>query len=193
MRLFLAIYPPKEFLDYFRDVRRALDKEKRNMRFIEPEQIHLTAKFIGSKVNSPSKNAISSELQRHAGSYPKPTLTIEGVSLGFPRQHDPRVVMANISPEYDLEELTEVLHKQIRSLKRRDTIRWKQRNEADFHISLGRLKPAATKSAGREVKELIKEINLPIPEPFKPTEMYLVASEITPRGPKYKKLESIRL
>lgn len=193
MRLFLGIYPPKEVLDYIRDVKRSLDKEKRNLRFVEPERLHITLRFIGSKVEQATKNKISAELQRHAGSYPKPKINIEGISLGFPRQKDPRIIMANIEADYELEELVHRLHKNIRSLKRRDTITWKQRNEADFHITIGRLKPSATKHTGYRVQELIDKMHIPAPEPFYADEMYLVSSEPTNNAPVYKKLESIKL
>lgn len=193
MRLFLAIYPPKEFLDYFRDTIRILDKQKRNLRFVKPEQIHITVKFIGSKVNQASKNVIAEELKRHAGSYPKPSITLESVSLGFPRQRNPRIVLANIEPNYELDQLVDVLHRQIRSLKRRDTIQWKQRKEAEHHLTLARLKPAATKSAEKSVQSLLNKVNTPLPEPFSPKEFHLVASTLTPRGPVYQRLERIVL
>jgi 2'-5' RNA ligase len=193
MRLFLGIYPSREHLAYYRDIKRQLDKEKRNLRFVDLERLHLTLKFIGSNVSQASKNDISRELQRHAGSYPKPQIAVESVSLGFASQLSPRIIMANIEQNYELDELTKVLHKYIRDLKRRDTIKWKQRDEASYHVSLARLKPAATKSTGRDVDKLVEQIDLPLPEPFVAEEMYLVTSEITPKGPIYRKLETIRL
>lgn len=193
MRLFIGIYPSKEILDYIRDAKRLLDREKRNLRFIETERLHITLKFIGSNVEQSTKNQIAAELQRHAGSYPKPKIDVTGISLGFPRQDDPRILMANIAPDYDLEEIINVLHKQIRTLNRRDTIKWKVRNEADFHISFARLKPSATRSTGRRVKELIKQAKLETPPTFAPTHMHLVTSEPTNNAPVYRKLEEIRL
>jgi 2'-5' RNA ligase len=165
MRLFLAIYPTKQFLDYFRDVKRGLDKEKRNLRYVDPERLHVTLKFIGSDVTSATKNLISVELQRHAGSYPKPEIAIDDVALGFAYQDDPRVVMANIKANDELDELVGSLHRYIRELKRRDTIRWKERNDASYHVSLARLKPAATRSSGRSVDTLIENLRVELPPP----------------------------
>jgi len=193
MRLFLGIYPSQEMLAYFRDVRRQLDKEKRNLRFVDFEKLHITLRFVGSKVSQSTKNKLSLELQRHDGSWPKPEINVEGISLGFPRQKDPRVVMANISVNYELEELIHRLHHNIRDLKKRDTIRWKQRNEADYHITLARMKPAATRSSGRKLRKLIQDIDLPLPEPFVAEEMFMISSDITPRGPVYNKLERFKL
>ena len=64
MRLFIALYPTKEYLDYFRDVMRAFAKEKRNLKPIDIEQVHLTLRFVGAKVSGASKNAIANEILR---------------------------------------------------------------------------------------------------------------------------------
>jgi 2'-5' RNA ligase len=193
MRLFLAIYPPKTYLDYFRDVIRKFDKEKRNLKPINLEQMHLTVRFIGANVGITSKNRITQALRELEGNFPKPNIHIDNLSFGFKYQYDPRVLIANIEPNDDLDDLVNMIHRTIREQKRRDTIIWKQPQDHKYHISLARLKPAATRSTGRDIKEILKTINLETPPDFVPEEMHLVESVITKTGPIYKKLESIKL
>lgn len=191
MRLFIGIYPSTDFLAYFRDVVRGLDRQKRNLRLINLEQIHLTLRFIGPNVSLGSKTAVTAELLRLAGNYPKPSIELKGLRLGFPGQHDPRVVMSNVEANPELDSLVNMLHRQVRQANRKDTIIWKNQADHNYHMSIARLKDSATRSTGREVQALIKDISIPTPPAFVATEAYIVQSELTRRGPIYKKLERI--
>lgn len=195
MRLFLAIYPPKEVLDYIRMVTRELDKEKRNLRYIPIDQIHLTAKFFGARVSVSSKQKIAKEFLRHAGSFPKPVIEISGVQLGFHRQQKPRVVLLNVENDSGLDEFVDFAHRTTRALKLRDTIKWKQKDLHDHHISVARLKDAAINNSSiRRAKQLVKSIDITPPEPFEATEAYLVKSTLSSKGkPVYEKMEKIIL
>lgn len=193
MRLFIGIFPPKYYLDYFRDVMREFSKEKRNLKPINLEQIHLTVRFIGPNVSLGSKNKIAAELVKNAGQYPKPNIHMEKLRFGFPSQHDPRVLLAEIERTHELDALTDRLHKIIRGVGQDDTILWKSHLDKEYHMSIARLKNAATRSTGRDVKDILKGVNMPMPEDFQADEMYLVQSEMTPQGPVYKKLEQIKL
>lgn len=194
MRLFLAIYPPKSYLDFVRDTLRKLDKEKRNILPVVLDQIHFTVRFMGANVSVSTKQKLAKELLRHAGSYSKPAIELEDLQIGFPGQHHPRVIMYTVKQNDDLSDLVNEAHRAVRTVDAKDTILWKDRDSRELHISVARLKPAAvTGSSIRRVKDLIKEIEMVPPEPYYPEEMYLVQSTVTPRGPVYKKLERIKL
>ncbi len=194
MRLFLAIYPPQEVLSYVREVVRGLDKEKRNLKPIPIGQVHLTAKFFGAKVSVSSKQKIAREFLRHAGSFPKPKIEISHVQLGFHKQQKPRVVLLNVENDPDLDDFVNYAHQLTRSLKLRDTIKWKQKDFNDHHISVARLKDAAVNNSTiRRVKNLVNELDIPLPEPFVVEDAYLVRSNLTNKGPVYEKLEKIPL
>ncbi|MCA9379516.1 RNA 2',3'-cyclic phosphodiesterase [Candidatus Dojkabacteria bacterium] len=195
MRLFLAIFPPKEYLDYFRDVVRKFDKEKRNLKPVNLEQIHLTLRFIGANVSLGSKNRLAKSFLTFSGNFAKPEIKLGELAFGFPRQHDPRVLLADVHENDELNLLSNQIHKLIRDQHLHDTIRWKSKQDTDFHMSLARLKPAATRSTGRNVKAILENVRLPMPESFVAEEMYLMQSTV-PRGggsPVYKKLEKIKL
>lgn len=195
MRLFLGIFPPKEYLDYFRDVVRRFDKEKRNLKPVNLEQIHLTLRFVGANVSLGSKNRIAKSLLRNANNFPKPEIRLGKLSFGFPRQHDPRVLLVDVIENDEIDQLVSRIHKIVRDERLQDTIQWKAKQDTDYHMSLARLKPAATRSTGRNVKQILEMVTIPQPESFVAEEMYLMQSTFPVRGgaPVYKKLEKIKL
>ncbi len=195
MRLFIAIYPPKEHLDYMRDMLRMYDKQKRNLIKIPIDQLHLTLKFLGSKVTEDSKDIIAEELQAQAGNYTKPIISLDKMSLGFPKEYFPKILMMNVHPEPTLNELADEIHEHIKQLKLKDTIRWKGRYTHNHHITLARLKDSASKSTSKLIFSRTSSLpETPMPKPFEAQEMYLVKSEMITYGTTtYTKLEKITL
>lgn len=194
MRLFLGIYPDKETLDYCRDIYREFDKEKRNLKQVPLDQVHLTMRFVGGKVSDNSKNMIIEQLRSMQGSFPKPEIKIKRLRFGFPRQHDPRVLFADVYANDDLLELQDQINRVIRKNKLRDTIRWKSHKDRHFHITIARLKPAATRSTGRNIKDILYNIDMPKPEGYVAQEMYAIQSILDSKGkPNYRTLEKIIL
>lgn len=195
MRLFVAIYPPKEVLDYVRDTLRQLDKEKRNIIPVPLDQIHFTLRFIGPSVSISTKQKLAKELLKFSGNYPKPQLNIGDFSLGFPGQHHPRAMFFDLIDIDPLEDLVDVVHRRIREVGAKDTILWKDRDDRDFHITVARLKQSAVTNSGiHRVKDIIADMKMAEPPTFTPTEMYLVQSDIPRVGaPVYKRLERITL
>lgn len=193
MRLFVGIYPTPEYLAYFREVIREFDKEKRNLKPINLEQVHLTMRFIGGRVSDFSKNAILAALKENEGKFSKPLIHMKSLDFGFMSQQNPRVLMASIERTKDLDHLTNELHHVIRDQGFKDTIIWKQQQDSQYHMSVARLKPNAAPSVGRRVREIAKEVRLSLPGDYQATEMYLVQSVLTQKGPVYKRLERIEL
>ena len=193
-RLFVAVFPPDEYLAFFRDTLRKFDKEKRNLRNIPVDQIHMTLKFIGSQVSEYSKDQITESLQKFSGNYPKPVIKIDGVQFGYPQQVDPRIILASVTNNDDLDDLAEVVHQRIRDLRLFDTIRWKEKGKRQFHISLSRLKDSASESHGRSVLEIVRNLGeIEFPEEFTAEYIDLVQSVIAPGSVTYKRLGRIKL
>lgn len=192
-RLFVGIFPPEEYFDYFAKVIKSFDKQKRNLRNLPVDQMHVTLKFIGANVGEDSKNLLIDAFKRYEGQFSKPEINISKIQFGFPHQTDPRIIMAKVDNNEELDTLADEVHLVVRSLRRRDTIRWKEKKAKDFHISITRLKEAATRSSGKEISKIAKVLRMEHPEPFKPTEMFLMQSIISPGSVAYKKLASIKL
>lgn len=194
MRLFLAIYPPKEYTKYFGEVYKKLDKQKRNLQPTPYDQVHLTLRFIGANVSEPSKNKILELLMRFEGQYSKPTIGVESIQFGFERQRDPRHLIANIAEDQDLSDLNNEVFQLIKSLRLKDTIRWKDKHSNDFHITLARMKPTATKSSGKIIRKLVEDTkNVAIPASFTPEAYDLVESVVKQDGPVYRKIATIKI
>lgn len=194
MRLFFAIYPNKELKDYCRDVYRAFDKEKRNLKQAPLEQLHITVRYIGSKVSDYSKDLLLERMRAMRGSLPKPVIQAGQVRFGFPRQHDPRVLFAEIASTPELLNLQDVLNHEVRKLGRRDVISWKPHQNKDFHITIARLKAGATRSGGKRVKQILKDTHIPFPPAYNAEELVAVQSIINSHGkPIYRILERIPL
>jgi 2'-5' RNA ligase len=194
MRLFIAIFPPKEYTRYFADVYKKFDKQKRNLKPINMEQLHITLKFIGANVSEGSKDLILETLQSFEGQFSKPSISIKKIQFGFDRQTDPKHLLADIEASKDLVQLSDEVHGVVKALKKRDTIRWKDKHFNDFHITIARMKQTATKSTGRQIKNLVPLAQaIPIPEPFIPEYMELMESVIRETGPVYRKIGSIKL
>lgn len=196
MRLFLAVFPTKEQLDYLRDMLRRFDKQKRNLIKTPVDQLHITLKFLSSNVSEHSKNLIVDELLRHQGSFTKPVIEIDKLTYGFPKEFFPKILMAKLKPHQELNSLVDEVHAIVKSLKLRDTKRWKGKYPYNHHITLARLKYTATKSTAKLLYS--HTLNLPgivPPKPHISEEMYLVKSETegNTSNPKYTRLEKIRL
>lgn len=192
-RLFLGIFPPESYITTFRNVIREYDKEKRNIKVIPMDQIHLTLRFIGARVSENSKNLIEEALNKYEGRFPKPEIQLKDIQFGFPHQYDPRVIMNTVEPNDDLDNLSDLVHSIIRDLRLLDTIRWKEKGSNRFHISLAKLKESATRSTGKNVAEITKKINFEAPESFTPEYIDLVESQMTRQGIVYKRLARIKL
>lgn len=192
-RLFLGIFPPDDYSDYFARVIKFYDKEKRNLKPLPVNQMHVTLKFIGANVGEHSKDLILETLMKYEGQYSKPKIELNGISFGFSYQKDPRIIMAKVEDNNELDILSDEVHLVVKSLKRKDTIRWKEKKSKDFHVSIARLKESATRSSGKEISKLTKILDLKEPEPFYPTEMFLMQSIIQPGIVSYRKLAAIKL
>lgn len=192
-RLFLGIFPPQEYLDYFARVIKHYDKQKRNLRNLPVDQLHLTLRFIGANVGEDTKDMLIESFKKYEGQYSKPEIIVDGIRFGFEYQENPRIIMATVENTKELDTLADEAHLVIRNLRRRDTIRWKEKKSKEFHFSITKLKDSATRSTGKEIEKITKTLKIDHPAPFKPTEMFLMQSIITPGNVSYKRLATIKL
>ena len=194
MRLFLAIYPSKETLDSLRDALRRFDKQKRNLKNTPVDQMHITLKFLGPIVTEYSKDLLMNELRGLEGSFGEIDVNPKKISFGFEKEHYPKYLITNVERSDKLVNLTTAIHDVVRSLKLRDTIRFKRRYQFNYHITLSRIKLTSTKSTGHMIKHIAEELSdFKIPS-FKADRLFLVESVTGESGgPIYKKLDSILL
>lgn len=187
MRLFFAIFPPKEALDEIRDVVRKLDKIKRNFRFIPYEQLHLTVKFLGANVSADSFELLAKHFSQVDFKIPKLSVRLNKVQFGFSGQLYPHVMFISVDNDALVGGLTDQINDEIKKLEIEDVIRKKDRNRALNHITIARVKRTVSKSLTKETREVLNKIET-LQFEFEVKEFYLMQSILTPIGPKYKKL-----
>ncbi|MDQ6986060.1 MAG: RNA 2',3'-cyclic phosphodiesterase [Candidatus Dojkabacteria bacterium] len=196
MRLFLAVFPPKEYLDYFRDTLRRYAKEKRNLKHTPVDQMHLTVKFIGPRVSLETKDYLVEEFKKREDVFKPIKLHISSVKLGFKMQNikQKRILMARLRQNDSFNNLVKDTHSVIKELKISDTIYWKQKYSINNHITLSRLKNTATTKNSKEIIKMTEGFKIPNFKPAVINEMYFVESIIQPDfSPIYRKLERIEL
>lgn len=193
MRLFVAAYPPKEYLDYLRDITRKFTKQKRNLKLVPTDQLHVTIRYVGSQVSESSYEAIRDELLRLQGSFGKIQLELSKLEFGFEFEHFPKIMHHGVVSTKSLIKVSNDVHSIIQGLKLRDTVRRKNRYADSFHITVARLKQNSTRSTAKLIGSHVKNLNFAKPSAVEISEMHLVESIIGTGGPRYKKLDVIKL
>ncbi|KXK26232.1 MAG: 2',5' RNA ligase family [candidate division WS6 bacterium OLB20] len=192
-RAFIAILPDDKTRAFLRDSIRVFNKEARNFRFVNVDQLHITLEFLGDSVSSESITAITQELSSHKGNFPKPSIGLTELRLGFPGQTMPNVLFWNLSGGQKLKDLTRYIHEEIVDLQLTDVKRHKDHAKLIHHITIGRAKRSISRAHARSVKEIIKGHSFGELPVFTPEVFSIIASELTPKGPVYKTLEEITL
>lgn len=187
MRLFVGIFPSDEVLRDVRDVVRKLDKVKRNFRFIPYDQMHMTAKFVGAKVGDKSVSKITSILEESVHMLKPAEIRLNEFAFGFPGQQRPNVIFITVENNPLLNNLIDTVNTQIKNLKLADTIRTAERKKLTHHITVARTKRPLSKSMVRSTREVLKRIDAPTLS-FPVEHITLVESQLTKKGPVYRKL-----
>lgn len=194
MKLFIALFPSKEVLDNLRDTRRKYVKYKRHFTYIPIDQLHVTLKYLGNKVSEFSYEQIALELKKHEGNYGPVQITVKGIQFGFPKQSNPRVLMAKVIGSEETSQLAEVVHNLVRNLRFRDVINFRRRYGKNYHITLARSTDRTSRNVVKSIisdSENLKTVDLGT---FTATEMAIVASEFSfTKGVTYKVLDIIKL
>jgi 2'-5' RNA ligase len=194
MRLFIGAFPPEEVLAQIRDVVRQMDKIKRNFKFIDYEQLHVTLKFLGADVSEESFNEIYEKLNNNLvlRKQKKATIKLSKLMFGFPGQNTPSAMFFDIEPDAALDFLINNINKEVKNVGLDDTIRKKERRKLTHHITIARAKHSTSRSLTRSTREVISRIRIPKIE-YEVNEIHFVQSILTIKGPIYKKLSKIEL
>ena len=177
-RLFVAIQPPIEVRREILQNHQIFGSDERNFRFINPEQLHITIKFLGSDVSLDSKEQIIKEIQNILPQIESPTIIFEGLQFGFSKQMIPRIMFYNIKATPELQLLNRLVHEHIKDLELEDVKREKDYKKVVYHLSVARTKHNSNKTFGRNINKLIKEKAKPITIQFTPEKIYLIKSKL---------------
>ncbi len=184
LRSFLAVVLPTAILSRIGEVQEDLKSSKADVRWVSPENIHLTLKFFG--------NIEESQIEPIVKSIEKPVRTTSPIGMtvrgmgAFPGLKNPRVIWVGLN-----DERRELAPFQNRLEKELEKIGF-QPEDRPFHphLTLGRMR------SNRGKDELVRGLERHREEPFgsfQVDRVVLFKSDLTPKGAIYSPLREIRL
>jgi 2'-5' RNA ligase len=194
LRAFISLELPQTARQALEGVQRELAPAGRNVKWVRPEGIHLTLKFLGNIEEAQVEPLYQAMSQASSGCGPL-RLRMKGVGA-FPGLSRPRVVWVGLTGD------TERLIALAQDLERRLTPLGFAPEGRPFtpHLTLGRVKefgaggkgrgPAGAKSPLSEAVLKLSGLEL---EGFEVGELVLFRSELKPGGAVYTRLRSVRL
>jgi len=178
MRLFVALELSEAVRAAVRDLIGRLQRARADIRWVRPEGMHLTLKFIG-EVPEEKLEPIRAALGGVASPQP---VRLEFRELGyFPNERRPRVLWVDIEASDNLAPLAAQIETALEPLGI-------ERENRDFvpHLTLGRFK------SSKGVDKLQEEIAVLTSTEFgriETGELFLFQSKLSPAGAQYTKLE----
>lgn len=183
MRAFIAIELPEEIRTILSSIQDKLKQTHADVKWVKPENIHLTLKFLGEieqdlvkKIQSilaeiTQENASFSLYLSHLGAFPKPQY--------------PRVIWIGVTNDQTVIKIAEHLEKELLKIGLPAESR-----PFSTHITLGRVRSGLNRKLLTEKIEFLnKEFASPPPE-FKVLSLTLFKSTLTPQGPIYEIISS---
>ena len=190
VRVFVALdLPPQAKESLNKTVGKLRNSLPAGVRWVRPEGIHLTLKFLGdveSAMVEPLLGAIAAVAARDEH---KPfSLELSGLGV-FPNTGEPRVLWAGVAGELDeLGRLQQSMEDAICGLGY-------QRERRPFrpHLTLGRVREHASPADRRDIGAQISQANPLESSPWQVTEVHLISSNLTPQGAIYASLGASNL
>ncbi|MEW6673738.1 MAG: RNA 2',3'-cyclic phosphodiesterase [Thermodesulfobacteriota bacterium] len=184
MRTFVAIELPQTVTAALGDVQDTLKSFKLNIRWVRPENIHLTLKFLGD-IQSEAAEAVGRILSDSVRDQEPLSLSAKGSGV-FPGIKNARVVWVGLSGQVPrLKALQGILEEHLAAIGFA-----KEKQAFKAHLTLGRAKgpvdPVKLNAALNTVADFETE-------PFSADRIILFQSDLKPSGPVYTKLASAAL
>jgi 2'-5' RNA ligase len=151
----------------------------RSVRWVRPDGIHLTLKFLGDTPVS-KLDAIKTALGQAAAEADPFTVTVGGVGC-FPNVRRPRVVWVGLhEPAGALARLRDAVEAQVAPLGFPT-----ERRPFSPHLTLGRVHRRASKSEVREIGQVVAASQIGITDEMAVTTVSYIKSDLRPTGAVY--------
>ena len=181
MRTFIAVNIPvdiKQNLQEEIDRLRALIRDE-SVRWVRPEGIHLTLKFLG-EISDSSLGEIHQTLEREVEKHLTCSLRVGGFGC-FPNRRRPRVLWIGITEDKGtLAQVQSSIHEKLVPLGF-------EKEERPFHphLTLGRVRRNVSKSDLNQLQDAINEFDVGQIGQFEVREIHLIESILKPTGAEY--------
>ncbi len=184
MRCFIAIELPEAVKSTLSGIEEDLKKSKADVRWVKPDNIHLTLKFFGN-IEEKKTEKIIEIMENICNQYAPFTIEIKGMGT-FPNIKSPRVLWVGIEGNDTLKTLQEEIENKMESIGF-------EREDRAFtaHLTLGRFRTSIEKEG------LLKAVKLHEKDTFVGSinvqSLSLIRSDLHPEGARYTKIIDISL
>jgi len=189
LRTFIAIELDEDLLGHLVRVQDRLRTQvaPRSVRWVRPEGVHLTLKFLGDTLPD-QVEAVKAALDRAASEVSPFTFSVGGVGC-FPNTYRPRVVWVGLQePTGTLSRLRDAVESHVAPLG------FPAENRPFHpHLTLGRVQRHASKSEVREVGEVVASAGVGALDEMRVTRVSYIKSDLRPSGAVYTILHEARL
>jgi 2'-5' RNA ligase len=188
LRLFIACTLPEDWTTALQDVSRTLSKGGLGqLRWVQPEGIHLTLKFLGD-VGRHLLPDLNAALQDACLGCAPLTLRLDRLG-SFGGRRGVRVLWAGVQGDLvELQSLHSRVDAEVAKLGFAREIR-----PFSPHLTIARVPEAAPADVGARIVAALRSAALPATEPFTVAEVSLVRSQLGPGGARYTSLAAAAL
>ena len=183
MRSFIAIELPEGVKSAISELQQEFKKCKADIRWVKPDNIHLTLKFLGD-TDEKIFDSIVEATKEACIVYKEFALEIKGVGV-FPNMRAPRVLWVGISDNDSLSGLQKSVEDGLIKLGFSP-----EKRRFRPHLTLGRFKSSSGKEGLYDKIEEHKNLKL---GSIEVKSIFLIKSELTPSGSEYTKIAGIDL
>lgn len=176
MRAFIAIELPKEIKDYLSDIQKRLFPAGADVKWVKPDNIHLTLKFLG-EITPEALNQTIQSLEVIAANKKAFYLSLSSVGV-FPKIDSPKVIWIGINKgSSEIREFAGEIGK----------------DDLSPHITLGRVK--SKKDLGKlvDILKLFEVKPQKALQEFTVNKITVFKSTLLPDGPVYESLKEVNL
>ncbi len=184
MRTFIAIELPGAVKSELAQITDELKSSRADVKWIKPEAIHLTLKFLGS-IDEQKAKEVKDVLNKTAKGQVPFEMSLEGLGA-FPNPASPRVIWAGVKEgAQNTINLAKSLEDQLEKIGFE-----KEKRPFHPHLTLGRLRSLQNKG---KLSNLLGSIEFKSPSTIKVTHLSLIQSTLTRSGAIYAPLYQAEL
>jgi len=184
IRTFIAFKLPKNIISSIRKIQEDIKSYAFKVRWVNPEKIHLTLKFLGN-INYTDIGKVSESIINTVNSHAPISLAVKGAGV-FPGIKRPYVIWVGITGE--IKKLTGIQNDIEENLEKLGFPREKRPFKG--HLTFGRIKG---KINPKKLLDAMKEIEKFESELFIADKIFLFKSDLKSTGSVYTELKSISL
>lgn len=168
-------------------VRELQESLSHGIRWVAPEGVHLTLKFLGD-VDAGLLEEIFGAMRKAAVEFPPESIEVHLGELGvFPNRKEPRVLWAGVNGNMnDLSRLQQLVDDSLFTLEFA-----KERRPFRPHLTLGRVRDRVSPEVRQRIGHVITRYSLSDVAPWQAKEMHLIRSTLTPQGAIYDSLGKV--